>query len=1393
MPPSATPSSLSKSTQLGSGSDKTSETTLAFNSTEAEAEASQSLALLLLLLEINEGDETLSNLDDDEDALDIPISTETTDHIPMSLVNGNNLNGIDAKAKPSFLVICTVDGYIMVLNANDGSLVYAFSSGIPLAGPSEPLDEDIFADGTRGSPNNNNQDYERRIVPFPDGQLYDIGDGGMSVKPLGISVQDILANPAKTCWKSGKSTRNTEASHGKWDRDVGNDGYDDASYWDDNINNNELDHIEDKEECGIVTATKSISLFALDSFTGNLVWHQYPNGTTLKMDDHETAHGDNDHTNPNASSSGRKKKDQTQSTVLLQREDVVVQQISTDNGEPVWNVTWATLRGLEFGESDDQGGRPRSPRGHGSGDLLPPSEQGLLPTGEETTDGNGFGKDDCDSVFSTRLPDILFSEDGTSITAVESSRSNCPPPEIMWTREFPKTVASVFGLNGKSWEPLTVLDDVGAGPSGSWNGEKHLLPQSSNNYDDNNPTDLGKELAVIKQQPSHITSHEFVNNYRTDRLYHGRDFLFRNGIRFPFHTQRVAPTLQSFTPITGGRDDKDNRNSFVGSNYLQLPSPEGYSDDKTQQKELSVRLEWHIWLLAAIGVVSLMKSCYRRIYEQKEQEATDTNAVRLQAMPGMNEQKQQISVTQPTTSDSKKEERTATTKTSTTNGSPKVDDSTPHYGVGLIDGSIPLIQYTRYASEFEEIGALGKGGFGSVFQCRNPLDKRDYAIKKVLIRSDSKQPQSDFTNRLKRTLREVKSLASLDHSNIVRYYTAWLEREQLNGGNDSENPSDGTPGASDYYMMSYTRTSHVKGFGSGQFSESVGSPMWKSNNNFLNPFGSGGGLPPVFDHSFSTSSGQNHSISEVPEALDDYGFVFDRSNTEGEQCDETARNERTETQVISRPQSKSTTVPSSGGGLPPVFQNSATSSSCQSHNIPGVPDALDDYGFVFDRNSTEDEHSVTSATEESLKNQAVPELKSAIKNGTILPRNKSRMNNAISFQSLRSSRSSIEESTSEWSQESKNQSDATQEGNESNTIEEKVAEPTVSQKYILYIQMQFCSQKTLADFLSNEEARRGPSGSSIGGIDIPYALSLFLQTCQGVKHVHSKGLIHRDLKPNNIFIDDDGAVKVGDFGLSRASSDSNKGDGEADSSVVVGSTNNPSNADITAGVGTRSYASPEQMKGGSDYDSSTDIYSLGIILFELCYPMYTGMERNIVLSNLRNHILPNLWTETVAVDFPRLNSLVLSMISNKPKDRPTAQAVVEQIQSVLEGFTISSLDKRDYEGSILLRVEIMFCENGLHKTMNLLREAALPNLIDIVQYGLRSSTSKGQMKSIMEFAIVPRPQQPEDEPEDAPECSPASIGALMVKKLSEKTLSEKTPCDNPQVLLIRQVSATKYA
>ena len=94
---------------------------------------------------------------------------------------------------------------------------------------------------------------------------------------------------------------------------------------------------------------------------------------------------------------------------------------------------------------------------------------------------------------------------------------------------------------------------------------------------------------------------------------------------------------------------------------------------------------------------------------------------------------------------------------------------------------IPLVRYSRYSSEFNELSPLGKGGFGTVFKCTNALDGRKYAVKKVLIRShlDSNgYLPAKFAIKLERVLREVKILALLDHVNIVRYYTAWLEVEE---------------------------------------------------------------------------------------------------------------------------------------------------------------------------------------------------------------------------------------------------------------------------------------------------------------------------------------------------------------------------------------------------------------------------------------------------------------------------------------------------------------------------------------------------------------------------------------------------------------------------------------
>jgi hypothetical protein len=154
------------------------------------------------------------------------------------------------------------------------------------------------------------------------------------------------------------------------------------------------------------------------------------------------------------------------------------------------------------------------------------------------------------------------------------------------------------------------------------------------------------------------------------------------------------------------------------------------------------------------------------------------------------------------------------------------------------------------------------------------------------------------------------------------------------------------------------------------------------------------------------------------------------------------------------------------------------------------------------------------------------------------------------------------------------------------------------------------------------------------------------------------------------------------------------------------------------------------------------------------------MERNIVLSNLRKHIFPELWMNTVCAEFPDLHNLLTSMISNEPKDRPTAQTIVKALHSILDGFTISSLDHHSHEGAILLRVETHPRDDVLQYTMELVIKSAQPVLVDIVQYGLRGVSNNGEMKSIMEFAVMPRESDKETH------CM-STLGNALVSKLSE--------------------------
>jgi serine/threonine protein kinase len=102
-------------------------------------------------------------------------------------------------------------------------------------------------------------------------------------------------------------------------------------------------------------------------------------------------------------------------------------------------------------------------------------------------------------------------------------------------------------------------------------------------------------------------------------------------------------------------------------------------------------------------------------------------------------------------------------------------------------------------------------------------------------------------------------------------------------------------------------------------------------------------------------------------------------------------------------------------------------------------------------------------------------------------------------------------------------------------------------------------------------------------------LELFLQVCRAIQHAHQKGIIHRDIKPSNILVtqqDGSAVPKVIDFGIAKATG----GQSLTDKTVFTS---------VEQFLGTPAYTSPEQAEGSGDVDTRTDIYSLGVLLYEL--------------------------------------------------------------------------------------------------------------------------------------------------------------------------------------------------
>ncbi len=181
--------------------------------------------------------------------------------------------------------------------------------------------------------------------------------------------------------------------------------------------------------------------------------------------------------------------------------------------------------------------------------------------------------------------------------------------------------------------------------------------------------------------------------------------------------------------------------------------------------------------------------------------------------------------------------------------------------------------------------------------------------------------------------------------------------------------------------------------------------------------------------------------------------------------------------------------------------------------------------------------------------------------------------------------------------------------------------------------------------------------------ELRHRLALFCNVCDAVQHAHRQGVIHRDLKPGNILVDVHGEPHVLDFGVARA----------------IGDVDGLAATHTGEFVGTFAYAAPEQVSGTPDQvDTRTDVYSLGVILYEmLCgsppYPRDNSLSD--VVRNITQIVPPPPSRHAPEIN-DELDTIVLKALA-KEKDRryPSVEALGQDVERYLSGEPIDA--KRD--------------------------------------------------------------------------------------------------------------------
>lgn len=227
-----------------------------------------------------------------------------------------------------------------------------------------------------------------------------------------------------------------------------------------------------------------------------------------------------------------------------------------------------------------------------------------------------------------------------------------------------------------------------------------------------------------------------------------------------------------------------------------------------------------------------------------------------------------------------------------------------------------------------------------------------------------------------------------------------------------------------------------------------------------------------------------------------------------------------------------------------------------------------------------------------------------------------------------------------------------------------------SQDDMNYIVMEYVKGKTLKEFIKQ-----------FGKLNYESAVTIGIQIGRALDCAHKNNIIHRDVKPQNILVTEEGIIKVTDFGIAKSAS-----------SATLTNT--------TTIMGSAHYFSPEQAKG-SVVDNRADIYSLGVVLFEMVtgkLPFEADSPVTIALKHIQEEVVP---PKTINSKIPdNLNKLIVKCMEKDPAMRyQNAREIIADLQKIKDDPNASIIEDiaSDTDGHTIVMAPIKLTEKEVKK------------------------------------------------------------------------------------------------